>query len=84
MPPPSLAAILPRVRPGVNIVIRHDGDVEWRERIVTGIVHGQPHMVSAVTPDEDHYVHNLRDDLTGIELVGQRGGLPKTVRRPLI
>eukprot|EP00929_Paragymnodinium_shiwhaense_P061827 TRINITY_DN30893_c0_g1_i1.p1 TRINITY_DN30893_c0_g1~~TRINITY_DN30893_c0_g1_i1.p1 ORF type:complete len:406 (+),score=91.50 TRINITY_DN30893_c0_g1_i1:264-1481(+) len=47
------------IRRGSHLLIRHQGDLEWHERLVSAVVDGS-HFVG-LSPDEDHYVHSLGD-----------------------
>jgi hypothetical protein len=84
MAPANLRTVLAALKPGVRFMIQFVGDAEWHERICTGKGRTMVTSVSALTPDEDHYVHDLAVDAEKLELVGPRGGLPRTVRGGLV
>ena len=64
------------VEPGRYIMVKHKGDREWHEFLVTAVVSGTAPRYVILTPDEDHYVLDLNGDVDELFLVGPGLRLP--------
>ena len=67
------------VEPGRYIMVKHKGDREWHEFLVTAVVSGTAPRYVILTPDEDHYVLDLNGDVDELFLVGPNLRLPPRV-----
>ena len=70
--------MLAGLKVGEFVFVKHLGDTEYHERMVTALDLARGVMVS-LTPDEDHYAVVVRDDYELILQRGVRGGLPRFV-----
>lgn len=62
---------------GSRVLVRHVGEVEFHERLITAFrADRYPVML---TPQEDHYVHP-DEDIEEVVMCGVRGGIPAAVR----
>ena len=67
------------LQPGHHVLVRHRGETEWHERVVTAL-HRYPEAV-CLTPNEDHYLHDFEADIEEVALLGPRRGVPAEIRR---
>ncbi len=80
-----MQAVISRLHPGDRIFVQHAGKDEWHARIATATNPTASHF-TALTPDEDHYVHGIVDEVTAISMARPRGGVPRELlhRRQIV
>ena len=66
--------------PGDYVIVRHRGQDEWHERLLTYRSERDDRVVM-ITPDEDHYVVEPAVEFDAVYTVGPREGLPSAVRK---
>ncbi len=72
--------VLKECRPGDYLLVRHRGEQEFQERLLTFRSDADDRVVF-LTPDEDHYIVKPHGEFEAIYALGPRGGLPRGVRK---
>lgn len=71
---------LRRARVGDKVLVRHVGDPEWHERLITAI----PNTAGVwfgLSPGEDHYAVVVEEDYEEVEFIGPRDGVPQRINK---
>ncbi len=68
---------------GAYVMVRHRGEAEYQERLVTFVSKADPRLVM-MTPDEDHYAVEPTREFDAVYVLGPRRGLPSTIRKAAV